>query len=223
MIVLAIDTCLGACSAAVIDGEKVLAAESEAMWRGHQERLGSLVAQTMKTAKIPYAALERVGATVGPGSFTGLRVGVAFAKGLSVALDIPAVGVGTLEAFAIEVPGHSVVVADARRGQVYWQSFVDGSPATPPAVSFGDSVLNSIAAPGRLESEFSTLSPKLILGPGAALLSDLFPDAEVRPTDAADPVAVARLAAAAPLAPIQPLYLRPPDAKLPGGIDPFAA
>jgi tRNA threonylcarbamoyladenosine biosynthesis protein TsaB len=209
MIVLGIDTCLGACSAAVLEGDRLLAATAEPMWRGHQERLASLVAETMAEAGVAFDELNRVGATVGPGSFTGLRVGVAFAKGLSVALGVPAVGVGALDAFAAGVPGAALVVADARRGQVYWQAFLEGAPATAPAVS-------------PLE-DLARQRPAILLGPGAPLAASLFPAAEVRAADAPSPIAVARLIAKAPLAPIKPLYLRPPDAKLPGGVDPFAA
>lgn len=208
MIVLGIDTCLGACSAAVLDGDRVLAAVVEPMWRGHQERLASLVSETMAEAGVAFPDLQRVGATVGPGSFSGLRVGVAFVKGLSVALDIPVVGVGALEAFAFETPGRSLVVADARRGQVYWQAFQDGAPLTSPAVS-------------PLE-DLTRQSPALLLGPGAVLAAPLFPAAKLQASDAPSPMAVTRLIAAAKVSPIQPLYLRPPDAKLPGGIDPFA-
>jgi tRNA threonylcarbamoyladenosine biosynthesis protein TsaB len=213
MIVLAIDTCMGACSAVVVDGDRVLGGVSEPMWRGHQERLASQVAFAMETAGAPYGALERVAATVGPGSFTGLRVGIAFAKGLSVALGIPAVGVGTLEAFAQGTAGRALVVADARRGQVYWQAFEDGAPVTAPSVA-------PLEALGEL---YGHGEGRVLLGPGADLAGALLTGAEVRPSDAPDPVAIARLGAAAPLAPIQPLYLRPPDAKLPGGVDPFAS
>ncbi len=210
MIVLAIDTCLGACSAAVVDGDRVLARLSEPMWRGHQERLASLVQETMAASGLAFKDLERVAAAVGPGSFTGLRVGVAFAKGLSVSLGIPAVGVGTLEALAYGTKGLTIASADARRGQVYWQAFEDGSAITGPTV-------------GPIEAVSLKARAVTLLGPGAGLLAASFPGAVIQPSDAPDPVAVARIAAAAPLAHIAPLYLRPPDAKLPGGIDPFAA
>ncbi|MDP3173606.1 MAG: tRNA (adenosine(37)-N6)-threonylcarbamoyltransferase complex dimerization subunit type 1 TsaB, partial [Phenylobacterium sp.] len=86
--VLGLDTCLDACSVAVRDGARILAASSEAMARGHQERLAPLAAEVMAAAGLRFDQLGRVGVTVGPGSFTGLRVGLAFAKGLAAALDI---------------------------------------------------------------------------------------------------------------------------------------
>src|SRR5687767_11529684 len=116
MIVLAFDTCLNACSVAVSDGDRVLAQRLEPMARGHQERLAPLVAEVMAAAGLGFGALERIGVTVGPGSFTGLRVGLAFAKGLSAALGIPAVGVGTLEALAEPFQGSVIAVLDAKRG-----------------------------------------------------------------------------------------------------------
>src|SRR5215204_4969488 len=105
MIVLGLDTCLTACSVAVIDGGRVLAHRSEVMARGHQERLAPMAEAVMREAGLSFDRLERVGVTVGPGSFTGLRVGVAFAKGLASALAIPAEGVGTQEELAAQGEG----------------------------------------------------------------------------------------------------------------------
>ena len=82
MIVLALDTCLFACSAAVVRGGELLARRIDPMARGHQERLAPLVQEVMAQAGLDFEALDRIGVTVGPGSFTGLRVGLAFAKGL---------------------------------------------------------------------------------------------------------------------------------------------
>lgn len=207
MIVLAIDTCLGACSAAVLDGERVLASRVESMARGHQERLAPLVAQVMDEAGIAFGRLDRVGVTVGPGSFTGLRVGLAFAKGLAQALSIPAVGVGALEALAHGAPGRVLAVLDAKRGQVYLQAFADGAAVSAP------DVLPLETAAARV-AEFS---PDTLIGNGAVLLCEMTPRAHVLPVDQADPIAVARLASALPLVPPRPLYLRAPDARLPGG------
>src|SRR3982751_3097860 len=105
MIVLGLDTCLSSCSVAVLEGERVLGTAREVMARGHQERLAPMAQSVMADAGLAFDRLERIGVTVGPGSFTGLRVGIAFAKGLALALDIPAAGVGTLEALAGDIPG----------------------------------------------------------------------------------------------------------------------
>lgn len=207
MIILALDTCLGACSAAVVDGERVLAARVEPMARGHQERLAPLVAELMAEAGASFDRLDRVGVTVGPGSFTGLRVGLAFAKGIGQALAIPVVAVGTLEALAAGTPGRVLAVLDAKRGQVYLQAFADGVPVSAP------DVLPLETAAARV-AEFA---PEVLIGSGAGLFAGMTPTARVIAAEQADPSAVARLAAARSPVPPRPLYLRAPDARLPGG------
>ena len=139
MLILALDTALETCSAALLNGEQVLAARSETMARGHQERLAPLVAELMTEPGIGFDRLDRIGVTVGPGSFTGLRVGLAFAKGLGVALDVPVVGVGTLAAMGAGTSGFAAVAVDARRDQIYLQAFRDGQPlGAPEALAAGD-------------------------------------------------------------------------------------
>ena len=130
MITLAFDTCLTACTAAVLEDERVLVSRVEPMARGHQERLAPLVYEVMAEAELSFDRLDRIGVTIGPGSFTGLRVGLAFAKGLGAALDRPVIGIGVLEALAEPFEGPSVVfsVLDAKRGQVYLQAFAGGKP-----------------------------------------------------------------------------------------------
>jgi tRNA threonylcarbamoyladenosine biosynthesis protein TsaB len=94
MIVLAIDTALDACSAAVLDTDApaLLASESQPMPRGHAEALMPLIDRVMSAAGIAYLALDRIAVTVGPGSFTGLRVGLSAARGIGLAADKPVVG-----------------------------------------------------------------------------------------------------------------------------------
>ena len=100
MRVLAIDTALEACAAAVLDTESagIMAHESLAMQRGHAEALMPLIKRVMDRAGLAYAALDRVAVTIGPGSFTGLRVGIAAARGIALAAGKPAVGLSTLAA-----------------------------------------------------------------------------------------------------------------------------
>jgi tRNA threonylcarbamoyladenosine biosynthesis protein TsaB len=208
--ILSIDTCLGASSVAVLDGERVLAARSEPMTRGHQERIGVLARETAAEAGIAFADLSRIGVTVGPGSFTGLRVGLAFAKGLATALSIPCVGVNTLESLAFGIRGFAAAVIDARMSQVYLQVFADGvSLMAPDALVLGE-------AAARLAELYSG-GPATLIGSGAPLLADALPSASVLTPVSADSVAVARLAAAKPTpshSP-RPLYLRAPYATLP--------
>jgi tRNA threonylcarbamoyladenosine biosynthesis protein TsaB len=209
MIVLALDTALAACSAAVLRDGVVLAQRAEPMDRGHQERLAPLVAEVVAEAKLPFAAIDRLAVTVGPGSFTGLRVGIAFAKGLSLALDRPCAGIGTLGALAASGgPGFVAAAIDARRGQVYLQAFADGVPVMAP------DVLPEAEAAARL-AELYPGGPATLLGPGAALLEGVLPGARLDLRAFPDPVALARLATAgpAPAGPPRPLYLRAPDAR----------
>jgi len=211
VIILGLDTCLSACSAAVLDGDRVLARVSEPMTRGHQERLAPLVAEVMGLAGLAFADLARIGVTVGPGSFTGLRVGLAFAKGLGAALGRPVSGVGSLEALAAGAPAGLVFAAiDAKRGQVYLQAFEDGAPLMAP------DVLPVETAAARL-AELGAGRPMTLIGSGALLLAPAAPGARLVEGDAAEPVAVARLAARREPGSARPLYLRAPDARLPGG------
>lgn len=210
MIVLGLDTCLSACSVAVLDGDRVLAHASEVMARGHQERLAPMAQAVMAKAALPFSALQRVGATVGPGSFTGLRVGVAFAKGLGSALSIPVVGVGTLEALAAEGSGLVAAVIDARRDQIYLQVFESGEALMAP------DVLPVGTAAARL-AELARGRPVTLVGSAAALLAEAAVGAVTLSPEGCDARHVARLAASRSATPIRPLYLRAPDARLPGG------
>jgi tRNA threonylcarbamoyladenosine biosynthesis protein TsaB len=208
--ILSIDTCLGASSVAVLDGDRVLAARGEPMTRGHQERIGMIAREVAAEAGIAFSDLTRIGVTVGPGSFTGLRVGLAFAKGLATALSIPCVGVSTLEALAFGTKGFVVAVLDARMAQVYLQVFDDGvALMAPDAVDLGSAAARLVELHG---GQAVTL-----IGSGAALLADVFPAATLLSPVAPDPVAVARVALAKPTpshSP-RPLYLRAPYATLP--------
>lgn len=210
MLVLGLDTCLNACSVAVVDGGRTIAHRSEVMARGHQERLAPMAQAAMADAGLAFDRLERIGATVGPGSFTGLRVGVAFAKGLASALSIPAVGVGSLEALAAEAPGLVAAAIDARRDQLYLQVFEDGVALMAP------DVLAVGVAAARL-AELAMGRKLTLVGSGAPLLADGAPGARIIMPEGCDARHVARLAAARAPTPIRPLYLRAPDAKLPGG------
>ena len=214
MIVLSIDTALDACQAAVLADGRTLARLTEPMRRGHQERLATLTGEVMAAAGLEFAALDRIAVTAGPGSFTGLRVGLAFAKGLALALGIPCVGVGTLEALAASAPAPDAdevvaVAVDGGRGQVWLQTFGAGGPLTeaeglePNAA--GDRLLDLNAPALRL------------IGSGAYLVADRLPAARIVPLEAPDPAVIAALAAEArePLAPPRPIYLRAPDARLP--------
>src|ERR1700749_3269007 len=105
MLILAIDTALEACAVALLDTgtSKVIASESQAMKRGHAEALMPMIARVMKESDLTFAALDRLAVTSGPGSFTGLRVGLSAARGIALAAGKPVVGITTLSAYAAPV------------------------------------------------------------------------------------------------------------------------
>src|SRR5438045_8275538 len=130
MRILAIDTALEACSAAVLETGRaaIIAAETQVMARGHAEALMPMIARVMDAAHTEFAELDRIAVTVGPGSFTGLRVGISAARGIALAAGKPAVGLSTLAALAAPLiatdDGTQVVAAiDARHEHIYLQVF----------------------------------------------------------------------------------------------------
>jgi tRNA threonylcarbamoyladenosine biosynthesis protein TsaB len=217
MRVLAIDTTLEACSAAVIDTEHADDAthESIPMVRGHAEALMPLIARVLDRAGVNFEQISRIAVTIGPGSFTGLRVGIAAARGLALAAGKPAVGLSTLAAYAapfIAADDTLPVVAaiDARHDHVYLQVFGPGGRTiVPPRLASLREALR-VSATG---------APRLV-GTAANLLAAAWPPGErapsaVDPRRAPDIDWVARLGAAAAEtgAPPKPLYLRAPDAQ----------
>ena len=217
MLILAIDTALDACAAAVLDTSagSVLAQESQAMKRGHAEALMPLIARVMKASGIAFASLDRIAVTTGPGSFTGLRVGLSAARGIALAANKPVVGLTTLTAYAAPVvaenSGNPVISAiDARHDHVYFQVVAgDGSSLVPPRVAPIEEVLGA--------AQFG--APHLV-GNAAQIIadrwpSDAMPPVKIDPQPAPDIVWVAWLAAAVDpkVATPRPFYLRAPDAK----------
>ena len=129
MRILAIDTALGACSACVFDASEPepVAIEQTAMERGHAEALMPMIERVMAKVEGGFSSLDRVAVTIGPGSYTGLRVGISPARAIALAAGIPAIGISTLAASAapfIGREGGRVVAAavDAKHGQVWFQA-----------------------------------------------------------------------------------------------------
>ena len=217
MLILAIDTALEACSAGVLDSAapRMLAQESLPMQRGHAEALMPLIARVVARAGIAFDALDRIVATTGPGSFTGLRVGLSAARGIALATGKPAVGVSTLTAYAAPHVGENerraiVSAIDARHDHVYLQVAAgNGATLVPP------SVVPIAAALGA-----ARFGPPRLVGNAAGLLAARWP-AEAEPPVLIDPqpapdigwVAWLGAAVTPDTAPARPLYLRAPDAK----------
>ncbi|MFZ0029375.1 MAG: tRNA (adenosine(37)-N6)-threonylcarbamoyltransferase complex dimerization subunit type 1 TsaB [Pseudolabrys sp.] len=216
MRVLAIDTALEACSVAVLDTAhaEVRVHESLPMQRGHAEALMPLVARVLQRAQLDFADLDRIAVTTGPGSFTGLRVGIAAARGIALAAGKPAVGLSTLAAFAapfIAADDSLPVVAaiDARHDHVYLQVFGPG----------GQTIVAPRITPLREALRVSTTGAPRITGTAAGKLAALWPAGEHPPNTVDQRAApridwVARLGAAATDTgtPPKPLYLRAADA-----------
>ncbi|UZE49379.1 tRNA (adenosine(37)-N6)-threonylcarbamoyltransferase complex dimerization subunit type 1 TsaB [Rhodopseudomonas sp. P2A-2r] len=217
MLILAIDTALDACAAGVLDTRvsRLIAHESLPMKRGHAEALMPLIARVMAQSGIGFADLGRIAVTTGPGSFTGLRVGLSAARGLGLAAGKPVVGVTTLTAYAAPVVSrnepHPIISAiDARHDHVYFQVVAgDGSPLIRPRV-----------APVGEALEVARLGAPHIVGNAAQILADSWPaDAapplQVDAQPAPDITWIGWLGAAVTPenAPARPYYLRAPDAK----------
>jgi tRNA threonylcarbamoyladenosine biosynthesis protein TsaB len=217
-LILAIDTSFGPVGAALAtaDGRIVASSEADNPPGRQAETLPPLVADMFSSAGASFKQLDRIAVTVGPGAFTGVRVGLAFAKGIRLATGAAILGFTTLECLAAQAsraePGRSVGAAiDAKRGEIYAQAF----DASVVALSAADAVLTGEAA-----DIFERLLPEpaVLTGSGAATVAALMERkvsiVEIGRIDTkllalraidADPVRY----------PAVPAYLRAPDAKLP--------
>lgn len=212
---LAIDTSFEACSAAILDGDYIVFARTKIIGRGHAEMLPPMVAAALAETRLKVGDLDRVGVVIGPGAFAGVRVGLAFARGLCLGTGVTAVGVSSLKALAASLAPETPLapVFDARRGQVY-AALYDQSlrELIEPFVASPQEAARRLSA--------SAAAGLTLAGSGAALVAPhLGAPARISATATIDPAALARLAAAAPspLSPPAPLYLRPPDAAPPKG------
>ena len=132
---LIFDTAGAACSVALWADDSVAAERYEAMARGQAERLLPMIGEALAAAGISYAQLDGIGVTCGPGAFTGLRIGLAAARGLALTLGIPAIGITTFEALAVRAPAGCVVAIDTKRNDYYCQRFgPDGAAQGEPGI-----------------------------------------------------------------------------------------
>jgi tRNA threonylcarbamoyladenosine biosynthesis protein TsaB len=187
---------LDACSVALARGDEVLASLSETMQRGQAERLAPMVGEAVSGAGLAFADIDRIAVTTGPGSFTGVRVGLSFARALALALNKPCIGVNTLEALALADGEDGLRAALIETpGACYAALYEDGSPLLSPRAVERDAHADAL----RVASAGRTFS---IVGPGAVV----------------DVAALARRAGA--LDPERyepkPSYLRAPHVTLPG-------
>ena len=209
MLVLAIDTSSAAVTAAVVDVDDVVRAVARRVTvdaRAHGERLAPSIADCLAEAGAKPTDLGAIVAGLGPGPFTGLRVGLVTAAAMSDALGIPAYGVCSLDGVAGALDEASLLVAgDARRREVFWARYVDGVRVDGPHVD--------------RPAEVSTVDSPAMAGAGARLYADVL-GLPLRDVDYPDPAALVRVAAdrirgGADPDPLTPLYLRRPDAAEP--------
>lgn len=193
MIILGLDTTGADCSACLVRGDSVLAYISEPIGRGHAERLAPMVVEVLEDAGVTPDEIDRIAVCTGPGSFTGLRVALSFAKGFALPRKTPVLGFDALSIKAAEAGGVVAVYRDVKRGQVFAARYGDKDP--------------------------TETTPTAMTRDAAKTLAGTDPFIEAL---SADVRVLAKLAMTADPAdhPADPLYARAPDAKLPGGITP---
>ncbi len=222
--ILAFDTTFAACSAAVgislATAQARIVARFDPMTSGHAEALMPMIEATMAEAGITFNELDALAVTVGPGTFTGTRVGIAAARGLALAADLPVctatslsiIAAGAVADYQDQLIGASVidVCVDARRGQVYRQVFAvsDLTPAGIPVIATTEAVIQDLVNAG---------AERVLVGSGAQEIAAAAAAAgsgcRLGPTELLPHAAHLLRVELEPAAPPRPLYLRPPDAK----------
>jgi len=199
MRILGLDTTGPYCTAALCDEARVLAYKSEKIDRGHAERLAPMVAEILTEAGLTAKDVDKIAVCTGPGSFTGLRVALAFAKGFALPRKLPVVGLSNLAVWAAqhdpEGQKNIISIADVRRGELCWNAIFKSQSAEGAITQKAQAAREIIA---KLDSDL-VIEDETVDGRVLAWLG-----AQLSPEDY----------------PAQPLYSRGPDAKLPGGIDP---
>ena len=227
MRVLGIDTATGGCSAALWQDGRILARRRLLTQRGQADALMPMVKDVVDEAGCGFAGIDRIGVTVGPGAFTGLRIGLDAARGLALALDRPVAGITTFEAIAhgldpapdLGAAGVLAVAIDSRRGDLFVELFGPGlTPRGAPAAFAPRDFVAALPAGAWLAGDGLALAADALAGrPDLTFAGgDGVPDAAV----------VAALAAGrdpAAALPPTPVYLRAPDVKLPGAKLPASA
>jgi tRNA threonylcarbamoyladenosine biosynthesis protein TsaB len=200
----------------------VRAVESQALRHGHAEALFPMIERVMEEAGLAPAQLDAVAAAIGPGGFTGIRVGLAAAHGIALAVGARLVGISSFAAVAARIAGDCpyetlLVALDSRRADLYVQLFARdaAAPLAAPQALLADQLLDHVARAG---------VGRLLIAGDAAEAAAAALDGRVSCVIAADSAPDAQGVAAAALAelrsdamagPVRPLYLRPPDVTLP--------
>lgn len=201
-LILGFDTTAAQCAAVLLGGDRILGAARQEMSRGQAERLMVMLEEVLSSADADWGDLDALAVCTGPGNFTGVRISVAAARGLALALEIPAIGISALEASAFGLPGPVLVTLQDRRGDLLAQAFCDGHPLGPP---------------GRTTIEALDPQPRetVCIGYHAALIADRLDLVVGSENTLVNPAALARAARArlgAEQPPPLPLYLHAADA-----------
>lgn len=223
LLILSIETATGCGSVALSRGTRLLAEATAQPEVTHSRRLLGTVSWLMQAAAVTWSELDAIGVSLGPGSFTGLRIGLAAAKGLAMAADIPLVGVDTLDALALAcagVRGRICPVLDARKQEVYAAMYqVCGQEGYPVRLS-EDKAL----APEALVASIDR--PTVLAGPAVAVYADVFSAndfVQLLPTELVYPRALyvgllaeqkIRNSEVVSSATLQPKYVRAPEAEI---------
>ena len=234
MRILGFDTATSACSAAVWEDGRIAARRFEPMSRGQSERLMPMVREVLSEAGADFPDLDLLAVTTGPGAFTGLRIGLAAARGMALAGDLACFGVTTLDAVAAGVSeterqkANVLVVLNSKRAEVYAQAFRSDLRPLSEAQALMPADLAALMANGEGDAD-----RVLVAGDGAGQVIQALKDKGIEAVlstapgvpDAATVAAIAaeRWSSDQPAEPLRPLYLRPPDAKASkngGGIRP---
>jgi len=206
--ILALDAASAACSVAVWTEGRIAASRSRAMSEGHAEALMPMVLETLADAGLGFDSLTQVAVGVGPGSFTGIRIALATARGIALAAGLEAVGIDSFTAVAAALDpalrrGRCLLVAiDSRRSEIFGQYYEASGAARGEPLVLAPAALAAMRPDG----------PLLLAGDGADLLPEI-PDSVRSPGPGRpDAAAIAAIAASGlGLRPPRPLYLRAPD------------
>jgi len=211
--VLGIDVCTGFCSVAIVDGQHLRAMKHEAMTRGHAERLAPMVSEVFQEVGLIATDLDGIAVTTGPGSFTGARLGVSFARGLALATGIPAVGVTVFEAMSYGFNGDQVAVAlRGKNGTVLLQTFEGKAAITDPMELSAETAWQILPKSGMIKGIGSDVDTLLTNAP-----SEITERCSIMQCEPVTSETIARIGTThlnGTFEPPTPLYLRAPDAKL---------
>jgi tRNA threonylcarbamoyladenosine biosynthesis protein TsaB len=209
-VLLAFDTSTPAVTVALHDGERVVAESTTIDARRHTELLGPAIVDVLDSAGADRRELTAIAVGVGPGPFTGLRIGLVTAHMLGHVLDVPVHGVCSLDVLAhgVAVQGPFVVATDARRKEVYWAEYDQAGRRTAGP---------DVVAPSAVVTELPAA------GAGARLYPEAFPNPVAPHFPSAAELAIAVAGGDVPILPAQPIYLRRPDAQPPAGRKPVLA